>query len=222
LGGDEIFAGYDSFTQVPNLVGGVGRIPGIGKIGRLLRSTSMPLTAIGMPPKAPGLFEYSSCYGDAYLLRRALYMPWELSTVLGEDMAREGLAALQARERLEASQTMIGEPRAKVSALEMSWYMRNQLLRDADWAGMAHGLEIRVPFVDTTLFKALAGAIATGRRPGKQEMAATPKKGLPDSVINRSKSGFFVPINDWMEGDAGTDRGLRGWAKKVYEAQISP
>jgi asparagine synthase (glutamine-hydrolysing) len=222
LGGDEIFGGYDSFSQIPNLVGGVGRIPGIGEMGRFLRSLSMPLTAIGMPPKAPGLFEYSSCYGDAYLLRRALYMPWELSSVLGEDMAREGLAALQARRRLDASQSMISEPQAKVSALEMSWYMRNQLLRDADWAGMAHGLEIRVPFVDTSLFKALAGAIATGCRPGKQEMAATPKKALPDAVMNRPKSGFFVPISDWMERDAGTDRGLRGWAKKVYQAQISP
>jgi asparagine synthase (glutamine-hydrolysing) len=221
LGGDEIFGGYDSFSQVPDLVGGVGRIPGIGGIGRLLRSLSTPLTTIGMPPKAPGLFEYSSCYGDAYLLRRALYMPWELGSVLGGDMAREGLAALQARQRLDASQSMIGEPRAKVSALEMSWYMRNQLLRDADWAGMAHGLEIRVPFVDTTLFKALAGAIATGRGPGKQAMAATPKKALPDAVMNRPKSGFLVPIRDWMEGDVGTDRGLRGWAKKVYQAQIS-
>ena len=26
--------------------------------------------------------------------------------------------------------------------------MRNQLLRDADWAGMAHSLEIRTPLVD--------------------------------------------------------------------------
>ena len=222
LGGDEIFGGYDSFSQVPNLVGSVGRIPGIGEIGRFLRSLSTPLTAIGMPPKAPGLFEYSSSYGDAYLLRRALYMPWELSSVLGEDMAQEGLAALQARRRLDESQSMIWEPKAKVSALEMSWYMRNQLLRDADWAGMAHGLEIRVPFIDTTLFKALAGAISTGCRPGKQEMAATPKKALPDAVMNRPKSGFSVPISDWMEGETGTDRGLRSWAKKVYQAQISP
>jgi len=221
LGGDEIFGGYDSFSQVPNLVGTLGRIPGIGEIGRLLRSLTIPLTAIGLPLKAPGLIEYSSCYGDAYLLRRALYMPWELSSVLGKDMAHEGLEALQARQRLDSSQSMIGDPEAKVSALEMTWYMRNQLLRDADWAGMAHGLEIRVPFVDTTLFKALAGAIASGDRPCKQEMAATPKKALPDAVINRPKSGFFVPVSDWMEGGASANSGLRGWANKVYHTQIS-
>jgi asparagine synthase (glutamine-hydrolysing) len=221
LGGDEIFGGYDSFSQVPNLVGSLGRIPGVGEIGRFLRSLTIPLTAVGLPPKAPGLFEYSSCYGDAYLLRRALYMPWELSSVLGEDMAYEGLKALQVRQRLDSCQSMILEPEAKVSALELNWYMRNQLLRDADWAGMAHGLEIRVPFVDTTLFKALAGAIATSNGPGKQEMAATPRKALPNTVINRPKSGFFVPISDWMEGSASTKSGLRGWANKVYQTQTS-
>jgi len=221
LGGDEIFGGYDSFQQVPSLVGSVGRLPGIRDVGRLFRYLTLPLTAIGLPPKAPGLFEYSGSFGDAYLLRRALYMPWELGSVLGDDMAQEGLEMLKARQRLESSQSMIGNPLAKVSALEMSWYMRNQLLRDADWAGMAHGLEIRVPFVDTTLFKALAGAIATGHSPGKQEMAATPLKALPNAVINRPKSGFFVPICDWMEGDDSTRSDLRGWAKKVYQTQIS-
>jgi hypothetical protein len=29
----------------------------------------------------------------------------------------------------------------KISAMEKTWYMRGQLLRDSDWAGMAHGLE---------------------------------------------------------------------------------
>jgi len=33
--------------------------------------------------------------------------------------------------------------------------MRNQLLRDADWAGMAHSLEIRVPLVDVELLELL-------------------------------------------------------------------
>jgi asparagine synthase (glutamine-hydrolysing) len=44
--------------------------------------------------------------------------------------------------------------------------MRNQLLRDADWAGMAHGIEIRVPLVDLTLLRAIAPAIERSRTPG--------------------------------------------------------
>jgi len=50
--------------------------------------------------------------------------------------------------RLEESIPDAPEDFLKVSALEMVWYMRDQLLRVADWAGMPHSLEIRVPRVD--------------------------------------------------------------------------
>jgi len=220
LGGDELFGGYDSFSQIPALVGGLGRVPGIGSIGRLFRALSAPLGGTVLSPKAPGLFEYASNFGDAYLLRRALFMPWELAGLMDGDMAREGLATLNARHRLDACQASLKAPKAKVAALEMVWYMRNQLLRDADWAGMAHGLEIRVPLVDVELLSALGGAIAHGHGPTKQAMAATPAKPLPEEVLRRPKSGFFVPVRDWMEGSGPKERGLRGWAKKVYQAQI--
>jgi asparagine synthase (glutamine-hydrolysing) len=221
LGGDELFAGYNSFSQIPALVGGIGAIPGIGGFGRALRALTAPLGGTVVAPKVPGLFEYSGNYGDAYLLRRSLFMPWELASVMDGDMAREGLAALAARARLADCQAPIKAPKAKVAALEMAWYMRNQLLRDADWAGMAHGLEIRVPLVDVELFSRLAGAIAHGHGPGKQAMAATPATALPEQILKRPKSGFFVPVREWLEGSGSKERGLRGWAKKVYQAQIT-
>ena len=58
--------------------------------------------------------------------------------------------------------------------------MRNQLLRDADWAGMAHGVEIRVPLVDVTLLKSLAPVIpklAPGA--GKAALAKAPPLRCP-------------------------------------------
>ena len=220
LGGDELFAGYDGFLQIPALVGGLGAIPGIGGLGRFLRLFTSPLGGVVMPPKVPGVLEYCSRFGDAYLLRRALFMPWELASVMGGDMARDGLAALRARQRLEACQAGISSPKAKVAALEMTWYMRNQLLRDADWAGMAHGLEIRVPLVDVDLFMHLAAAIACGNGPGKQAMATTPGTPLPGQILNRPKSGFSVPVRDWLEGEGSKERGLRSWAKKIYRAQL--
>jgi asparagine synthase (glutamine-hydrolysing) len=39
--------------------------------------------------------------------------------------------------------------------MESSLYMRNQLLRDTDWASMAHSLEVRVPLVDSKLLRSL-------------------------------------------------------------------
>ena len=68
------------------------------------------------------------------------------------DLAREGLRRLQPLRRLAAALPPDpGSDIGRVCALESAHYMRNQLLRDADWAGMAHGVEIRVPLVDLTL-----------------------------------------------------------------------
>ena len=50
----------------------------------------------------------------------------------------------------------IRSPHLKIAALEMTWYMRRRLLRDSDWASMAHSLEIRVPLVDVQLLRSLA------------------------------------------------------------------
>jgi len=109
---------------------------------------------------------------------------------------------------------------AIVATLELSWYMRCQLLRDADWAGMAHSVEIRVPFVDVTLVERLAPLLASDTPPTKRDMAATPRVALPDAVLNRAKTGFVVPVRDWIAGESnfGGERGLRGWAKLVYAA----
>ena len=50
--------------------------------------------------------------------------------------------------------------------------MRNQLLRDTDWSSMAHGLEVRVPFVDANLLERLGPAIASNAPPSKRDLAA--------------------------------------------------
>jgi asparagine synthase (glutamine-hydrolysing) len=213
LGGDELFGGYDTFRQVPALVSGLGRIPGMRSLGRALRPLAAPVARALTSPKAAGMMEYGTRIGDAYLLRRALFMPWELPAILGGDLAEEGLRSLRPLHRLDQTQAPVAGGRRKVAALEMSWYMKNQLLRDADWAGMAHSLEIRVPLVDWTLFRALAGRLGRPGGPSKQDMAAAPATPLPDAILTRPKTGFTVPVGDWA---GGTERGLRGWARRVY------
>ena len=101
----------------------------------------------------------------------------------------------------------------------MTCYMSNQLLRDADWAGMAHSLEIRVPLVDVALFRAILPLLLLDSPCSKRDMAIIPKKAMPFEVLNRQKTGFSVPVREWlMEGSSGNvrERGLRGWARKLY------
>ena len=101
--------------------------------------------------------------------------------------------------------------------MESYWYMRNQLLRDADWAGMAHSLEIRTPLVDVDLFRALAPMLLSVPPPSKRDMAMTPRPALPRAVIERPKTGFSVPVRDWLQGGTAGERGLRGWARQVHK-----
>lgn len=221
LGGDEIFCGYPSFADVPRLVrlfSPIQRIPGLG---RGFRAISAPLLRQFTSPKYAGLLEYGGNWGGAYLLRRGMFMPWELSSFMDAEMVRAGWAELQPIARLNHDTLNIAAPHLKVSSLEIGWYMRNQLLRDADWASMAHSLEIRVPFVDLELMRKVVSLSAGGDLIRKGDLARTPINPLPAAVINRQKTGFSVPVREWLlEGndDAASLRGLRGWAQHVYAA----
>jgi asparagine synthase (glutamine-hydrolysing) len=217
LGGDELFGGYPSFNQIPRLVGYVSSIPAYKSIGRGFRDLLHGHLAGWTSPKAAGLLEYGGSVEDAYLLRRGLYMPWELPTVMDPDLAHAGLDALALPERLQATTDRIDTRYRKVAALETAWYMRHQLLRDTDWASMAHSLEVRVPLVDVDLLRALAPHVSEGL--GKSVMAETPRRALPDAVLNRPKTGFSVPVRDWMLSHRPdlSARRLRGWATYVYD-----
>jgi len=219
LGGDEIFGGYPSFRQVPASARLLGWSRHARWLGKGARAALAPWIGRFTSPKYAGLFEYGGSTGGAYLLRRSLFMPWELGAMLDPATVDAGLEELDIARRLDAAASGIRSAHARVAALEMTWYMRNQLLRDADWAGMAHSLEIRVPLIDVDLFRALAPALTGATSPTKTELARTPRVPLPESVVARAKSGFTTPVREWVDGMPGArGRGLRGWAKVVLGA----
>ncbi len=226
LGGDELFASYPSFRELPRSVRFFGAFRHWRSFGAGVRVLSAPILKRLTSPKYAGLFEYAGSYSGAYLLRRGLFMPWELPDLLDPEMVREGWRELQTFVRLDETLDGIRSPRLKVSALEMSWYMRHQLLRDSDWAGMGHSVEIRVPFVDVELLHQIGPLLASEHPPTKQDMARTPSSQLPAPMLQRPKTGFQVPVRNWLlarskyerlqEGHYGRNRGLRGWAREVY------
>ncbi|EME69335.1 asparagine synthase [Paramagnetospirillum caucaseum] len=217
LGGDELFAGYNDFTAIPKLVRTFRPFQALPGLGRLLRQAARPWIGRVTSPKAAGLAEYGGQWAGAYLLRRGLVMPWELDKVLDPDMARAGLDALAPLTALGAASDGIGSDRLKITALETAFYMRNQLLRDSDWAGMAHSLEIRTPLVDIGLFRAVLPLIMGADPPGKRQMACSARPPLPAPVMERAKTGFFVPVAQWLG-----EKDLRGWAGRVYRAFGQP
>jgi asparagine synthase (glutamine-hydrolysing) len=224
LGGDELFGGYSSFCQVPRTANTLAFFQPGNSFGRAFRVVSAPVLKRFTSPKYAGLLEYGGSYAGAYLLRRGMFMPFELPEFLDPDMVREGWNELQTLACLDATIAGLHSPRARMSALEMNWYMRGQLLRDSDWASMAHSLEIRVPLVDLELLRAVAPTLAANP-PTKRDMADAPRTKLPSEILNRPKTGFRVPVQDWMLPESPdrniqktkpADLALRGWSKHVY------
>ncbi len=226
LGGDELFGSYPGFRDIPKMVKLFALFSHTPAIGKGFRRITSPVLKYFTSPKYAGLLEYGGSWGGAYLLRRGMFMPWELPEMLDADMVRTGWNELQPLLHLEETVREIDSDYLKVSALEMSWYMRNQLLRDADWAGMAHSLEIRVPLADINVLRSLVTLFAS-YTPSKQDMARKLYKPLPADILNRSKTGFSVPVREWLLEENPSDftgRGLRGWAKAVksyYEADTA-
>ena len=229
IGGDEFFGGYPSFRQIP-LIKKYAEIFGkYPSISRLSRKMMTPFLEKFTSVKYAGLLEYGSNWRGAYFLRRGFFMPWEvkkileLEPLLTPSLINEGLEGLQ--EAQESQEKDINElmrlnsPYLIVSYLEASNYMKDRLLRDADWASMANSLEIRVPFIDRNLVQYLSGYAASHRPYSKKDLAQAPSNKLPNSIIVRPKTGFTVPVREWLIDPKFfyNKRGLVNWT--IYSRQ---
>ncbi len=122
---------------------------------------------------------------------------------------------------------------SKVATLESRGYLKNQLLKDADWASMAHSLELRTPFVDshllTKVVSPLRRVLGSGMR-GKMLLGNSPTRNLPPTILNRPKTGFSLPMAEWIKNhkdfyswkkipllNEDTCDWSRRWAYSVYQ-----
>jgi glycosyltransferase involved in cell wall biosynthesis len=223
LGGDELFGGYPSFRDVPLWVRWLGwarHLPRTSEwIGRLF-------ARIAPHPKAQGLLRFGGAWSGAYFLRRGLFMPWEVDAEKPSWMPADPDAIA---ESLHALDTLLqpdpGSDHARVATLESGAYMRNQLLRDSDWASMAHSIELRVPLVDTVLARAIGPRAkpALGTSP-KRLLALAPQRPLPDAIVNRPKTGFETPVGLWMRqrqrGNEPAEAWARTWARHITATRL--
>lgn len=204
LGGDELFGGYPAFKDIPRWVRWLKVPSAVPGLGTLVRRAVMAVGPhrLGLSPKLAGLVQFGGSYAGAWFLRRGLYMPWELAGTLEHDVVAEGLARLDPVGLVEqALKPAPSQGFNRVAAMEAALYMRNQLLRDTDWASMAHSLEVRTPLVDAELLKRVAAlGPPDANAPAKAELAAAPSVPLPRAVTEREKTGFAVPVAPWMPG----------------------
>ncbi len=88
--------------------------------------------------------------------------------------------------------------------LDNSIYLPGDLLVKMDIASMAHGLEVRSPFLDSrvvALCSRLPASYKVHKGVRKYILRRIAQKYLPAHIINRRKQGFSVPVSSWLRGE---------------------
>lgn len=202
VGGDELFWGYPSFHQIPNLhskVSLLNKIPGASTLAQLGLAVQARRTN---NQRWNYLTEAGQTMYGTYWLRRGLYSPSQLPELMGNDLAQKALNDFSIENYIQSqSGVLADDPQCAVAQLESMVYMRNQLLRDSDWASMDHSVELRTPLVDAWLLKELMPVLKSFHRfPGKTLLANSPKVPLDRSIVERRKTGFGIPLGQWLNG----------------------
>lgn len=189
IGADELFGGYPSFKR-HQLIKKLKSLPiFILKLAKYLPSDKL---------KRISFLAYCNPIGE-YLFLRGFYTPNVVSKLLNRSEAEvtELLAAYPVNEEL---QDLNAEDR--ISWFETNVYMQNQLLKDTDYMSMAHGIEVRVPFLDQDVING-ALKLPTEQRFHPQQPKSLLIKAyqslLPEAIWNRPKKGFTFPFQHWFK-----------------------
>ncbi len=188
IGGDELFGGYPSFKRMA--------------MAQMLQSSPKTLLSLTKNSKEPKFKRL--CYlklngvKGQYLFLRGQFTPVEIARQLGSTEKE----IWQILEDLPVYSPLHGLKAKNVAGwMELNLYLQNQLLRDADVMSMAHGVEIRVPFLDDAFLKTSLQIAAAQKYAGnlpKQMLIDAFAKELPEPIWNRKKMGFSFPFTDWL------------------------
>ncbi len=203
LGADELFGGYSSFRDVPRLRAAwqamrwlpPGVRAGLGAAATLFHPPSVR-------DKTAEVFRGSGGVPSLTLHRRRVLSDRQLHR-LGLSATDLGLTAdwLPASADPPPEHPELGWT---VSAVESRYYQGHMLLRDADANGMAHGLEVRVPFLDRRLVEFVNRLPDAARfprgRPAKWLLREAAADVLHADLLARPKTGFTLPLQSWMLG----------------------
>ena len=202
LGGDELFCGYPSFRLAPRLLAWQQMV---ARLSIARPALAAALGVIPTPRSAKlkeSLIQPPSIRG-AYLAVRGMFSQAEVTRLLAPGPVADAARGVNAAEALSAlAPALPNDPVAATAVLELRGYMHNQLLRDTDVMSMAHGLEVRVPFLDHPLVEfavGLPGRLRGNGHPPKWLFLEALKDVLPPHVW-RPKRGFTFPLGPWLKG----------------------
>jgi asparagine synthase (glutamine-hydrolysing) len=199
-GGDELFAGYERFAAglavdhyqtVPRPVRSLARrgleaLPASllhGRVGNLQRFAAV--AEAGMPEAYLAWLSFVDEPSRRALLERP--DPW----------ARDAYAELW-------RSTRGAHPLDRLLDLNLRTYLLDDLLVKADRMSMAHGLEVRSPFLDRELVEFAISLAPSTKSRGlflKRALKRAMADRLPPEILRRRKRGFGVPLDRWFRED---------------------
>jgi asparagine synthase (glutamine-hydrolysing) len=198
--GDELFAGYLRFLgarlaeSIPGPIARLGdsigrRLPYNENFRSLSRRTARFFAAAALPAEERTL-RWIGFFGDRLdeLLRPEL-----------RDLLSRAEITRSFREPLERTSDL--SPLARALALNFETYLPDDLLVKADRCSMAHGLELRAPFLDRELMEyaaALPDRLKIRGRSLKHVLKEAFRDLLPAEIRGRAKMGFGVPLPIWF------------------------
>lgn len=161
----------------------------------------------------------------AWWLRRSVNSPNRLPNLMDAELAAEAMEGFSTEQWVTAmTGPLATDQTLALAQIESMTYLRNQLLRDSDWASMDHSVELRTPLVDAWLLQQVQPYL---RRfcafPGKRLLAMAPEKPLPHEITHRRKTGFAIPVERWLDSEESLATGGApiNWALHVAHAYSS-
>jgi asparagine synthase (glutamine-hydrolysing) len=218
-GGDELFAGYSRYTQMTSIMGVASKAPGL--FGAVAGAGHALLTHKASRPLRGALPPVLRARAERWLSR--------MSQVVGE-AAFEAAYLRIVQQGLDPSGVLVGvdEPMNDIwkgslarafpgvaercQMIDTLSYLPDDILVKVDRASMAVGLEARAPLLDHELFRfvwSLPYRMKVRDGVTKWALREVLYRHVPQSIVDRPKMGFGVPIGTWLRGP------LREWAEDL-------
>ena len=206
-GADELFAGYNKYRAENRFYQ--------KNISNNIVSTLSPLWKI-LPKsrnnKITNLFRQLDRFAEgSKLTRKERY--WRWCAYMDQMLAKKTLTNFtdndlsNSLKRKNNHLTRITENSTNINNIletDINLVLANDMLTKVDRMSMAHGLEVRVPFLDHEVVNfafSLDHKDKLYNGIGKRIVKDTFGNLLPEELIHRPKHGFEVPILDWLRSD---------------------
>jgi asparagine synthase (glutamine-hydrolysing) len=225
-GGDELFGGYNRYFWGADLWSKMARIPiGLRSMGSLILNGLSPQSwqrvLTFLEPALPAHLKQRHSGDKLQKLADALSArsPEDLYLKFVSHWDNPITLVLGASE----PSTPITDPRFGVDSAEIAermmlldtiTYLPDDILVKLDRASMSASLEVRTPLLDHTLFEfawSLPHHLKIRDKQGKWILRQVAYKYVPQSLLERPKTGFAVPLDRWLRGP------LRDWAESLLD-----